>query len=45
MILLCTRHHKHVHDRHIRTTGTGQNPVFTEGGRSITAGRPHAPPA
>jgi hypothetical protein len=46
MILLCTHHHKHVHDHHIHTTGTGHNPVFTgEGGRLITAGRPHAPPA
>jgi hypothetical protein len=45
MILLCTRHHKHVHDHHIRTTGTGERPVFSDGdGRLITAARPHAPP-
>jgi hypothetical protein len=46
MILLCTHHHKHVHDHHIRTTGTGHKPVFTdESGHPITAGRAHAPPA
>jgi hypothetical protein len=45
MILLCTQHHKHVHDHHIHTTGTGESPVFTgEGGRLISAGRPHSPP-
>jgi hypothetical protein len=45
MILLCTRHHKLVHDRHIRTSGTGDDPVFEdEAGRLIRADRPHAPP-
>jgi HNH endonuclease len=33
LILLCPRHHKLLHDRHIRTSG-----------RPITANRPHAPP-
>ncbi len=35
MILLCRRHHALVHDRHIHTSGTGENPVFHQ---------PHAPP-
>ena len=26
MILLCSRHHKHLHDHHIHTSGTGENP-------------------
>jgi hypothetical protein len=45
LILLCPRHHKRLHDHHIHTSGTGKEPVFTdEGGRLITANRPHAPP-
>ena len=45
MILLCTRHHKLLHDHHIRTSGTGERPSFTAaGGRAITANQPHAPP-
>jgi hypothetical protein len=45
MILLCSRHHDLVHDHHIRTTGTGEHPVFTDpSGRTITANQPHAPP-
>jgi hypothetical protein len=45
MILLCSRHHDLVHDHHIRTTGSGERPVFTdESGRAITANQPHAPP-
>ena len=45
MILLCSRHHKHLHDHHIHTSGTGHQPVFTDqSGRSITANQPHAPP-
>jgi len=35
LILLCHRHHALVHDRHIRTSGTGEHPVFHQ---------PHAPP-
>jgi hypothetical protein len=45
LILLCHRHHKLLHDRHIRTTGTGDQPIFTtENGRPITANQPHGPP-
>ena len=45
LILLCPRHHKLLHDRHIRTSGTGEEPVFANGnGRAITANQPHAPP-
>ena len=46
LILLCPRHHKLLHDRHIRTTGTGDAPVFTDAaGRAITTNQPHAPPS
>jgi hypothetical protein len=45
LLLLCSRHHKLLHDRHIRTSGGAGDPVFTdEAGRRITSGRPHAPP-
>jgi Domain of unknown function (DUF222) len=45
MILLCSRHHTLVHDHHIRTSGPGEDPIFTdENGRAITASQPHAPP-
>jgi predicted restriction endonuclease len=44
LLLLCSRHHKLLHDRHIRTSGDAENAVFTDAaGRTITA-RPHAPP-
>ena len=46
LILLCPRHHKLLHDRHIHTSGHGERPAFTDtGGRAITANQPHAPPA
>ena len=45
LILLCPRHHKLLHDRQIRTSGTGHDPMFTDAsGRAITANQPHAPP-
>ena len=45
LILLCPRHHKLIHDRHIRTSGNAEHPVFSdEAGRAITANQPHAPP-
>ena len=45
LILLCPRHHKLLHDHHIRTSGHGEHPLFTdESGRAITANQPHAPP-
>ena len=45
LILLCARHHKLLHDHHIRTNGTGEHPVFTDqSGRAITTNQPHAPP-
>ena len=45
LILLCPRHHKLLHDRHIRTSGRGEDPVFAdETGRAITTNQPHAPP-
>jgi hypothetical protein len=44
-ILLCPRHHKLLHDRRIRTSGTGEEPIFSdENGRAITTNQPHAPP-
>ena len=46
LMLLCPRHHKLLHDRHIRTSGTGEQPVFQDNtGRAITANQPHAPPS
>ncbi len=45
LILLCPRHHKLLHDHHIRTSGNGERPVFAdEAGRAITTNQPHAPP-
>ncbi len=45
LILLCPRHHKLLHDHHIRTSGNAEKPVFKdEYGRAITANQPHAPP-
>ena len=46
MILLCPRHHDYLHDHGIRTSGTGDDPIFTSAdGRLITANQPHAPPS
>jgi hypothetical protein len=45
LILLCPRHHKRLHDHHIQTGGSGDQPVFTDAsGCAITANQPHAPP-
>ena len=45
LILLCPRHHKHLHDHHIHTSGTGEHPAFADqAGRAITTNQPHAPP-
>jgi hypothetical protein len=45
LMLLCPRHHKLLHDRHIRTTDTGEQPIFKDdAGRAITTNQPHAPP-
>jgi hypothetical protein len=45
LILLCHRHHAHVHDHHMQTGGTGAQPIFSDqAGRTITANQPHAPP-
>ena len=45
LILLCPRHHKLLHDRHIRTGGSGDTPIFQDqAGRAITTNQPHAPP-
>jgi hypothetical protein len=45
LILVCHRHHKLLHDHHIRTNGIGAHPTFTdESGRAITTNQPHAPP-
>ena len=45
LILLCSRHHKQLHDHHIRASGDAERPVFTDaGGRAITTNQPHAPP-
>jgi HNH endonuclease len=46
LILLCPRHHKLLHDRHIRTSGSSEHPAFTdEAGRAVTSNQPHAPPS
>ena len=45
LILLCPRHHKLLHDHHIHTSGTGEQPAFAdEAGRPVTTNQPHAPP-
>jgi hypothetical protein len=45
LILLCSHHHKHLHDNHIHTTGTAEHPNFEgQSGRAITTNQPHAPP-
>jgi hypothetical protein len=45
LILLCPRHHKLLHDHHIRAHGNAEHPAFTDAaGRGITANQPHAPP-
>ncbi len=45
LILLCPRHHKHLHNHHIRTSGSPDQPVFQDQARrAITANQPHAPP-
>ncbi len=45
LILLCPHHHKHLHDHHIRTSGSPDQPVFQDQARrAITANQPHAPP-
>jgi hypothetical protein len=45
LILICPRHHKHLHDQHIHTAGNGEHPTFHDrAGRAITAHQPHAPP-
>ena len=41
LILLCGRHHKLLHDHHIHTSGTGEQPVFTDTYRT----RGHRQPA
>ena len=41
LILLCSRHHKLLHDHHIRTSGNGEHPVFEDSGRT----RHHHQPA
>jgi hypothetical protein len=38
LILLCPRHHKLLHDQHIRTSGSSERPAFADtSGRPITA--------
>jgi hypothetical protein len=45
LILLCSRHHKLLHDHHIHTSGNAEYPTFTDDdGRTITTNQPHAPP-
>ena len=41
LILLCPRHHKLLHDHHIHTSGTGDQPAFTDADRT----RDHHQPA
>ena len=45
LILLCPRHHRHLHTNRIRISGTAKERVFRDAsGRLITANQPHAPP-
>jgi hypothetical protein len=45
LILLCPRHHKHLHNHHTHTSGTSEQPAFQdETRRAITTNQPHAPP-
>ena len=44
LILLCPRHHKLLHDRHIHTSGSAQQPAFTDAAGRTIANQPHAPP-
>ena len=45
LILLCSRHHKLLHDHRIRTSGTAEQPIFEDqSARAITTNQPHAPP-
>jgi hypothetical protein len=45
LILLCPRHHKHLHDHHIRASGNAEQPAFQDQAtRAITTNQPHAPP-
>ena len=45
LILLCPRHHKHLHDHNIHTNGTARQPAFVDGsGRTVATDQPHAPP-
>ena len=45
LILLCSRHHKLLHDHHLHASGNAEQPVFSDAdGRAITANQPHAPP-
>jgi hypothetical protein len=45
LLLLCQRHHKHLHDHHIHAHGPAEQPTFSDASRrAITANQPHAPP-
>jgi HNH endonuclease len=45
LILLCSRHHRWLHDHHIQASGDAAHPAFTDAaGRAITTDQPHAPP-
>ena len=40
LILLCPRHHKLLHDRHIHTSGPAEQPVFSDpAGQTLTSAR------
>jgi hypothetical protein len=46
LILLCPRHHKLLHDHHIRASGNAEQPAFADQtGRAITTNQPHAAPS
>jgi hypothetical protein len=45
LILLCHRHHTHLHDQHIVASGNAETPSFRDAsGRAINANQSHAPP-
>ena len=44
LVLECPRHHKHIHDHGIRTTGTATSPIHTDARRALYHRRPTTRP-
>ena len=45
LMLLCHRHHKHLHDNHIVAGGSAETPSFRDASGRAIDNRPHAPPS